>query len=109
MENLDRQAKIDFWANKVVSPLIILILGITALFMLRSMLQNFFASSQGPTWEAPSIPLLDELDEMIDVDPLPQLEVRVDPELEKMKSELTETILADPAEATRLLITYIKD
>ena len=38
-----------------------------------------------------------------------EIEPQLDPELERMKTSLNETILADPAEASRILISYIKD
>ena len=53
--------------------------------------------------------LTDDLDDMLDMDELPQIEAKLDPEIDKKKSDLTETIMADPQEATRLLISYIKD
>ncbi len=110
MENLERQAKIEFWANKVVSPLIILILGITALFVLRSLLKNILPAPQA-NWEDNSagFQFRDDLDDMVDIEPLLQLDAKLAPELEKMKTDLSETILADPAEATRLLVNYIKE
>ena len=51
----------------------------------------------------------DELGDLSDIESLPQLEAKLDPELERIKNDLNETILNDAAEATRLLISYIKD
>ena len=50
----------------------------------------------------------DELSDMLSVDALPQIEPQLDPELEKMKTSLNETILSDPAEATRILLPINK-
>jgi len=43
------------------------------------------------------------------MDQLPQIEARLNPELDKLRSDLNETILQDPGEAAKLLISYIKD
>ncbi len=109
LKNIETRENIEFWANKVVSPLIILILGITALFILRSLLQNLTAGKEDDYTETAALPIKDELDEMVNIEPLLQLEAKLDPELEKMKTDLTETILSDPSEATRLLMNYIKE
>lgn len=108
MSDIERRSQIEFWANKVVSPLVFLIFGLTALFVLRSLFRSY-TSSDMTYEEDESFNLREDLEDMVDIEPLLQLEAKMDPELEKMKTDLNETILADPEEATRLLINYIKE
>ena len=39
----------------------------------------------------------------------PQIEAKLNPELDKLKTDLTDTIMSDPSEAAKILISYIKD
>ena len=40
---------------------------------------------------------------------MPKIEANIDPELERVKMEINDTIMADPAEAARLLVSFIKE
>lgn len=101
--------------NKVLPLLVVLILGLSCLFVFKSLFNRLAMareyqggwSSDGDVEYQHS--LQDNLDDMLEVDELPQIEARLDPEIDQKKSDITETILADPKEATRLLISYIKD
>lgn len=104
--------------NKIAPLLIVMILGLTALFTFKSMFSKIISGKKSNDntegWvdedEAQyKHSLTDDLDDMLDMDELPQIEAKLDPEIDKKKSDLTETIMADPQEATRLLISYIKD
>lgn len=104
--------------NKIAPLLIVMILGLTALFTFKSMFSKIVSGKKSNDntegWvdedEAQyQHSLTDDLDDMLDMDELPQIEAKLDPEIDKKKSDLTETIMADPQEATRLLISYIKD
>ena len=104
--------------NKIAPLLIVMILGLTALFTFKSMFSKIISGKKSNDntegWvdedEAQyQHSLTDDLDDMLDMDELPQIEAKLDPEIDKKKSDLTETIMADPQEATRLLISYIKD
>ena len=106
MKSIEVQNNLEFWANKVISPFVFLALGITALFIIRSIMQNYTPTSQAEV-EEETMKLKEELDNLVDIEPLLQLEAKVDPELDNMKSSLTETIMADPKEATELLVNYI--
>lgn len=106
MKSIEIQNQLEFWANKVISPFIFLVLGITALFILRSVMQNYKPTEEEAV-EEETINLKEELDNFVDIEPLLQLEAKVDPEMDKMKSNLAETIMADPEEATELLMNYI--
>lgn len=105
MRSFEIRSQIEFWANKVISPLVFLILGITALFFLRSIIENYTSANAEEAEEV--INLKDELSDMVDIEPLLQLEAKVDPELDKMKNNLSETIMSDPEEATKILMNYI--
>ena len=99
--------------NDVAPIAIIFILGLVAIMTFRSLFRGIVANAaayapQEENYEHyPSIK--DELGDLADIETLPQLEAKLDPELERIKSDLNETILNDTAEATRLLISYIKD
>lgn len=104
------------WLNEIAPMLVILILGLAALFTFKSLFKgtSIEAISYEPQGDGgaefdhyPSIK--DELGDLSDIESLPQLEAKLDPELERIKNDLNETILNDTAEATRLLISYIKD
>ena len=114
MEEMSKQSDIEFWVTKVAPLAVVLILGLAALFILKSLLDKLgirAASSQ--VWadddENVATTIKDELSDMLSVEALPQIEPQLDPELERMKTSLNETILADPAEASRILTSYIKD
>ena len=53
--------------------------------------------------------ITDRLIDKFEVESLPQLEAKLNPELDKLKTDLTDTIMADPSEAEKILISYIKD
>lgn len=104
--------------NKIAPLLIVMVLGLTALFVFKSMFSKLLSGNKNNDntegWVDDDETqyqhsLTDDLDDMLDMDELPQIEAKLDPEIDKKKSDLTETIMADPQEATRLLISYIKD
>lgn len=87
------------------------LLGIAALFIFYNM---FKKPAEGELVEeeqeeynyieeaAPPTTLLEEA-------PLPMLEAKLDPEMEHMKASINGVITADPAEAARVLVTYMKE
>lgn len=104
--------------NQIAPLLIVMVLGLTALFTFKSMFSKLFSGNKNNDntegWVDDDETqyqhaLTDNLDDMLEMDELPQIEAKLDPEIDKKKSDLTETIMADPQEATRLLISYIKD
>ncbi len=97
--------------NKVVPMMVILILGLVALFVFRSM---FGKSTKDESWEEEfqeqqQQAITDSLIEKFEVESLPQIEAKLNPELDKLKTDLTDTIMSDPSEAAKILISYIKD
>lgn len=95
---------------KNIAPLaVILVLGLGALFVLNSLIKkpvhgeiydsgsyydDGFEEDQG------TLPLGENL---------PAIETNLDPVLEKIKTDINNTIVSDPAEAARLLQSFIKD
>lgn len=106
---------LKIWLNEVAPLLVILVLGLAAILTFKSLFKGVVSSvaASAPQMDVteyehyPSIK--EELADLSDIEPLPQLEAKLEPELERMKNDLNETILSDTAEATRLLISYIKD
>lgn len=100
----------EFWVRTVAPLVVVLILGLAALFVLSSLLKKPLSGSEvysqdeyyEDETEETSMPLLETPN-------LPAIEAKLEPELEKMRAELNNTILADPAEAARLIQSFIKD
>ncbi len=96
--------------NKLVPMLVILILGLVALFVFRSL---FGKTTKDDEWDdgyqEQQQQITDNLIEKFEVESLPQIEAKLNPELDKLKTDLTDTIMADPSEAAKILISYIKD
>ena len=95
--------------NKIVPMLIILILGLAALFVFRSLFGKTAAEEELEDYEEAPQTITDNLIDKFEVESLPQIEARLNPELDKLKTDLTDTIMADPSEAAKILISYIKD
>lgn len=106
---------LKIWLNEVAPLLVILVLGLAAILTFKSLFKGVISSvaasaPQEDVTEYEHYPSIkEELADLSDIEPLPQLEAKLEPELERMKNDLNETILSDTAEATRLLISYIKD
>ena len=95
--------------NKIVPMLIILILGLAALFVFRSLFGKTAAEEEFEEYEEAPQTITDNLIDKFEVESRPQIEARLNPELDKLKTDLTDTIMADPSEAAKILISYIKD
>ena len=97
--------------NKLVPMFVILVLGLVALFVFRSLFGKTTDTSD--SWEEQyqeqQQTITDNLIDKFEVESLPQIEARLNPELDKLETDLTDTIMADPSEAAKILISYIKD
>ena len=98
--------------NKVIPMMVILILGVVALFVFRSLFgksgetgDEFDSSYQEQQQQS----ITDNLIDKFEVEALPQIEAKLNPELDKLRTDLTDTIMSDPSEAAKILISYIKD
>lgn len=96
--------------NKLVPMFVILILGLVALFVFRSLFgKTTDTSDELDDMYEQQQTITDSLIDKFEVESLPQLEAKLNPELDKLKTDLTDTIMADPSEAAKILISYIKD
>lgn len=113
-----RDDAIELWTTKIGPPLVVLVLGLAALIVIKSLMKG--GPSAGTMVEqreelyAPrayeaQLPSINEEAAPIERESLPQIETHLDPELERTRMELNDTILADPSEAAKLLTSYIRD
>ncbi len=116
------EASAGFWIGKLGPLAIVLILGLTALFMLKGVLKKPYEGSvisnseqsgdyadEYAMQEAELEKLAQESQKLLDGSNIPMLEAKLAPELEMMKSQLNNMILSNPSDASRLLLSFIKD
>ncbi len=116
-KNLEKDHAIELWTTKIGPLAVVLILGLTALLVIKNLFNAgggvAIARQEEPynakAFEAQLPTIKEEVTEEIQREALPQIEAHLDPELERVRMELNDTILADPAEAAKLLTSYIKD
>jgi flagellar M-ring protein FliF len=119
-KDLATENNIEFWTTKVGPLAVVLILGLTALLIIKGLFKisggggASVASQSNEVYDArafeASLPTIkEESVDLIENEPLPQLEAHLDPELERVRTELNDTIMADPSEAAKLLTSFIKD
>jgi len=116
-KDLAKDKTVEFWTTQVGPLLVVFILGLTALLVIKGL---FKGSGGGPdtsqvetfnarNFEAQLPTIREESTDLINSEALPMIEAHLDPELERIRMELNDTILADPAEAAKLLTSFIKD
>ena len=92
--------------------MVVLILGLAALFIIKGLMGKMGRIIDVPdkkTFE-PQLPqITEDIPDVLFSDTLPKIEANIDPELERARMELNDTIMADPAEAARLLVSFIKE
>lgn len=111
------EASIELWTAKIGPLAVVLILGLTALLVIKGLFKlgggSVVAQREegynAKAFEAQLPTIREEPTDLIESETLPQIEAHLDPELERVRMELNDTILADPAEAAKLLTSYIKD
>ena len=116
-KDLATDNSIEFWTTKIGPLAVVLILGLTALLVIKGLFKGGAGSTASQrdepynarAFEAQLPTIKEEPTELIENEALPLIEAHLDPELERVRMELNDTILADPAEAARLLTSYIKD
>lgn len=120
MKETQQEETVEFWTTKIAPLAVVLVLGLAALFVIKGLFKGIgigggsIASARDEvynqrTFEAQLPTIKEEPTELIETEALPQIEAHLDPELERVRMELNDTILADPAEAARLLTSFIKD
>lgn len=121
-KDLANENSVEFWTTKVGPLAVVLVLGLTALLVIKGLFKGVgsgvsetpaIAQQEEPfnakAFEAQLPTIKEESTDLIQREPLPMIEARLDPELERVRMELNDTILADPSEAAKLLTSYIKD
>ena len=103
----------DMIVGKLAPMAVILILGITALVIINNMIKKPLEGYEVTTGSSPkSFPEIgadEDATGLLDIEMPPLIETKLDPQLEKMKTELNDMILSDPADAARLILTFIKE
>lgn len=114
-KDFEKDNLVEFWTMKIGPLAVVLILGLAALLVIKGLFKGGIGISQkeevynAKDFEAQLPTIKEEPVDMIEKEALPLIEAHLDPELERVRTELNDTILADPAEAARLLTSYIKD
>lgn len=115
-KDLDKDNTIEFWTTKIGPLAVVLILGLAALFVIKGLFKITGGGTapreehyNAKAFETQLPTIKEEPTDLIENEVLPQIEAHLDPELERVRMELNDTILADPSEAARLLTSYIKD
>lgn len=109
-----KQDMIDFVGSKVFPSIVILVLGLGALYILNSILnrpiqgqevyndyeeeEDYYVEDHH---EAPEL--------IVEKKPAPVIEAKLAPEVEKMRDEINSTVVNDPDEASRLILSFIKE
>lgn len=112
LEQMKNLSTVEFIVGQVGPLLVVLVLGVTALMVLKSLLKRPLHGEEvyesGRYYSGGTD--TDSDDELMDsAPPIPAIEANLDPEIEKMRGEINSTIVADPEEAARLLLSYIKE
>ena len=106
----------EFLTRDVGPLVVVLILGISALLVIKGLIGKSGRVTQ--TIETPTgmqtiennLPqITEDIPELLFNDSMPKLEANVYPELEHARMELNDAIMADPEEAARLLVSFIKE
>lgn len=113
LEEVQKQSMTDMIVGKLAPMAVILILGITALVIINNMIKKPLEGYEVTTGSSPkSFPEIgadEDATGLLDIEMPPLIETKLDPQLEKMKTELNDMILSDPADAARLILTFIKE
>lgn len=115
-EQFDKDSQSDLIYNKILPLVVVLILGGGALFVLSSFLKNMGGSGGSgsgdnylPDYNDRMPMLRGDMGDGMSVESLPELDIKIDPEFDRIKHELSDSILSDPQEAAKILISYIKE
>lgn len=116
-KDFNQENSIEFWTTKIGPLAVVLILGLTALLVIKGLFKTSGTAGNAnrdeiynaKAFEAQLPTIKEEPTDFIENEGLPRIEAHLEPELERIRMELNDTILADPAEAAKLLTSYIKD
>jgi len=108
VQEMAKTSQMEFWVRTIAPVLTVLILGLAALFVFNSLLRRP-VQGQEIYEDSDQYEEAEEEPDLLDAASLPAIEAKLQPELERMKSDINNLILADPAEAARLLLSYVKE
>ncbi len=122
-QEVEFERTVNFWLTKVGPLAVVLILGLMALMIIKSFISKPFQGQllhkenaiedvsfdDFSQQEAELDKLAQESQKLLDVSALPKLEAKLAPEIEMMKSQLNNMILSNPSDASRLILSFIKD
>lgn len=110
LEETQKQNMMNMIISKVGPFVLVLILGVLALITINNMLKRPLEGAEYATGGSFSdLGLDEEVAALLDVETMSRIETQLDPQLEKMKTDINDMVLADPQDAARLLLTFIKD
>ena len=120
MKSIETTENVGFLISKLGPMIIVLIFGLTILFMLKGVLKKTYegriiSGAEGSGQDEYALQeselekLAQESQKLVEGSNLPMLEASLAPELEMMKSQLNNMILSNPSDASRLLLSFIKD
>lgn len=119
-EAIDKEMKakstVDYLTKDLGPLLVVLILGLAAMFIIKGLIgkggrvvQAIETPSAAQSFE-PQLPqITEDIPDVLFTESMPKIEANIDPELEHARMELKDTILADPAEAAKILVSFIKE
>lgn len=111
MQEINKDSRIQFWINNIAPLAVVLILGLAALFVINSFIKRS-GSVEEQVYEGDHYydePETEEEQGLLEAASIPALEAKLEPELERMRSDLNNMILSDPGEAARLILSFIKE
>ncbi|OGI23040.1 MAG: flagellar M-ring protein FliF [Candidatus Melainabacteria bacterium RIFOXYA12_FULL_32_12] len=108
LTEIQKTTNMELWVKNIAPMLVVLILGLTALFVFSSLIRKPLQGQEVYSEEAYYDDGEEEPD-LLQAASIPAIEAKLEPELERLKSDLNNIILSDPSEAARLLLSYVKD
>ncbi|MDD3013192.1 MAG: flagellar basal-body MS-ring/collar protein FliF [Candidatus Gastranaerophilales bacterium] len=109
LQEMEKSSQMEFWVRTLAPVLTVLILGIAALFVFNSLIKRPLQGQEVYSEEREHYEEAEEEPDLLEVASFPAIEAKLEPELERMKTDINNLILSDPAEAARLLLSYVKD
>ncbi|MFH0702707.1 MAG: flagellar basal-body MS-ring/collar protein FliF [bacterium] len=110
MSDIEKRSEIAFWIKSIAPILTVLILGLTALFIFSSLIKKpiygeevYERGGGSDEYEGEREP------DLLEAASISSIETKLDPELEKIRTDLNGVIMSNPVEAARLLLSYIKE
>ena len=108
IQEMEKSSQTEFWVRTLAPILTVLILGLSALFVFNSLLKRPMQGHEVHE-DYQHYEEAEEEPDLLEVASFPAIEAKLEPELERMKTDINNLILSDPAEAARLLLSYVKE